>query len=62
MTSSEQRRYYIEPSRFTTLKRGGALHNFQVEAVVYNGGTRFPNSIGGREEFLPYRILTFNQK
>ncbi|HTS17717.1 MAG TPA: TraM recognition domain-containing protein [Verrucomicrobiae bacterium] len=62
VTSSEQRRYYIEPSRFTTLKRGGALHNFQVEAVVYNGGARFPNNVGGREEYLPYRILTFNQK
>jgi type IV secretory system conjugative DNA transfer VirD4/TraG family protein len=62
VTRSEQRRYFIEPSRFTTLKRGGALHNFQIEAVVYNGGARFPNNVGGREEYLPYRILTFNQK
>ncbi len=32
VTRSEQRRYFVEPSSFTTLKRGGALHNYQVEA------------------------------
>ena len=41
ISRSEQRRYFVEPSRFTTLKRGGEQHNFQVEAIVYNGGHRF---------------------
>ena len=55
VTRSEQRRYFVEPATFTTLKRGGALHEFHVQAVVYNGGNLFS---GG----LPYTILTFNQK
>ena len=58
VSRSEQRRYFVEPSRFTTLKRGGPLHGFQVEAIVYNGGHLFQN--GG--ELLPYQLLTFNQK
>ncbi len=55
---SEQRRYFVEPSGFTTLKRGGALHGFQVEAIVYNGGHLFT----GDKEALPYRLITFNQR
>jgi hypothetical protein len=58
VTRSAQRRYFVEPARFTTLKRGGAQNNFQVEAVVYNGGNLFDN---GREA-LPYKLITFNQK
>jgi type IV secretory pathway TraG/TraD family ATPase VirD4 len=61
VTRSEQRRYFVEPSRFTTLKRGGPLHNFQVECIVYNGGHRFKTGQPGKEELLPYRFLTFNQ-
>ena len=62
LTRSEQRRYFVEPSRFTTLKRGGANHNFQVESIVYNGGHRFPTGAPGKEELLPYKMITFNQK
>lgn len=62
VTRSEQDRYYVEPASFTTLKRGGEAHNFQVHAVVYNGGHQFPNPAGGSEPLLPYKILTFNQK
>lgn len=58
VTRSAQRRFFVEPARFTTLKRGGALNNFQVEAIVYNGGSLFHN---GRES-LPYKLITFNQK
>ena len=58
VTRSEQRRYFVEPSRFTTLKRGGAPHDFQVQAIVYNGGHRF--KVGA--ESLPYKMITFNQK
>lgn len=59
VSRSEQRRFFVEPSRFTTLRRGGAAHGFQVEAIVYNGGHLFSNGSG---EPLPYRMLTFNQK
>jgi hypothetical protein len=58
VTRSEQRRYFVEPSRFTTLKRGGDAHGFQVEAIVYNGGHRFKTGA----ESLPYKMITFNQK
>jgi hypothetical protein len=62
VSRSEQRRYFVEPARFTTLKRGGANHNFQVESIVYNGGHRFPTGAPGKEELLPYKMITFNQK
>jgi len=57
VSRSDQRRFFVEPSVFTTLKRGGALHAFQVEAIVYNGGNLF--SCGN--ETLPYKLITFNQ-
>ena len=56
---SQQLRRYIDPARFTTLKRGGPKHNFQVECIVYNGGHLFPGPGG---ESLPYRLFTFNQR
>ena len=58
VTRSEERRYYVEPSCFTTLKRGGSLNDFKVECIVYNGGHQFPNG----KELPPYQLLTFNQK
>jgi len=57
VSRSSQRRLFIEPARFTTLKRGGALHQFLVESVVYNGGNLFQN---GRES-LPYKLIAFQQ-
>ena len=57
ITRSEQRRYFVEPSRFTTLRRGGALNDFRVDAIAYIGGTRFPNGA----ESLPYKLITFQQ-
>lgn len=57
VSRSEQRRYFVEPSRFTTLRRGGEANACQVEAVVYKGGHPFPHN-GGE---LPYRLITFNQ-
>jgi type IV secretory pathway TraG/TraD family ATPase VirD4 len=62
VTRSEQRRYFVEPARFTTLRRGGAAHNFQVQCIVYNGGHLFPTGAAGKEEMLPYKLITFNQK
>jgi hypothetical protein len=61
VSRSEQRRYFVEPARFTTLKRGGEHHNFQVETIVYLGGHQFPNPDGG-DELLPYYLLTLSQK
>jgi hypothetical protein len=57
---SEQRRAYIEPSRFTTLKRGGPTNDLQVEAVVYCGGRLFAH--GATAEPLPFKLLTFRQR
>jgi hypothetical protein len=62
VTRSEQRRYFVEPARFTTLKRGGAANNYQVQAIVYNGGHLFPTGVAGKEEMLPYKLITFNQR
>jgi hypothetical protein len=55
---SEQRRYFVEPATFTTLKRGGAMHGYQVEAIVYNGGHLFASG----KEPLPWKLITFNQR
>ncbi len=55
---SEQKKLFVEPATFTTLKRGGEMHNFQVEAIVYNGGNLFYEG----NLALPFRLLTFNQK
>jgi hypothetical protein len=52
---SEQRRYFVEPARFTTLKRGGEVYGNQIEAIVYKGGHLF-------EDGQPYKLLTFNQR
>ena len=66
-TSQEQLRAYLEPSRFTTLKRGGDAYGCQVEAVCYKGGHIFgclcPNGAHAPEQCdgLPYTLLTFNQ-
>lgn len=58
VSRADQRRYFVEPAAFTTLKRGGAQNNFEVEAVVYNGGQLFSNGY----ELLPFKLITFNQK
>jgi hypothetical protein len=55
---SEQKKLFVESATFTTLKRGGAAHNFQVEAIVYNGGNLFYDG----NLALPFRLLTFNQR
>jgi hypothetical protein len=54
VNQSQQRRYYVEPSAFTTLKRGGDIYGRQVEAIVYKGGTIF-------EDGMPFKKLTFDQ-
>jgi hypothetical protein len=52
---SEQHRYILEPSAFTTLKRGGPAYGFEVEAILYKGGHIFSNG-------KPYKRLLFKQK
>lgn len=56
---ADDKRFYVEPAVFTTLRRGGPQFNFQVDCIVYNGGHLFGN---GPQERLPYRMLTFNQR
>jgi type IV secretory pathway TraG/TraD family ATPase VirD4 len=55
---AEQKRFYVEPAQFTTLRRGGAANDFHVEAVVYCGGLLFERD----NELLPYKLLIFRQK
>ena len=62
VTRSEQRRYFVEPSQFTVLRRGGPIHDYQVDCIVYNGGHLFPSDVPGSEELLPHRLITFNQR
>lgn len=52
---SEQRRALVEPSVFTTLKRGGAAHGFEVEAILFMAGHIFANG-------LPYKKMLFKQR
>lgn len=59
VSRAEQRRYFVEPAAFTTLKRGGPLNGFLVEAIVYNGGYEFQKP---DKEPLPYALLTFDQR
>ncbi|MDD5459012.1 MAG: TraM recognition domain-containing protein [Phycisphaerae bacterium] len=55
ISTSEQRRFLVEPSLFTVLKRGGEIYDFQVEAIVYKGGHIFADG-------SPFKLLTFNQR
>jgi TraM recognition site of TraD and TraG len=59
VSRSDQRRYYVEPAAFTTLRRGGPANEYWVEAIVYAGGKLFP---GPNREQLPYKLLTFRQR
>ena len=52
---NEQHRFLVEPSVFTTLKRGGSAYNYEVEAILYKGGQRFRNG-------LPYKRVLFRQR
>jgi hypothetical protein len=58
----QQRRYFVEPARFATLRRGGEFNGFQVEAVVYKGGSQFLTQTEHGEELLPYKLLAFQQR
>ena len=54
-TVSEQHRFLVEPSAFTTLKRGGPAYAFEVEALLYKGGHIFRNG-------MPYKRMLFRQR
>jgi hypothetical protein len=51
---AEQRRRIVEPSAFTTLKRGGEQADLEVQSIVYLGGHRFADG-------NPFKLLTFKQ-
>ena len=62
-SSSQQRRYFVEQARFTTLKRGGPANDYQVECIVYNGGMKFSGvDEHGTPEKQPFALITFNQR
>jgi type IV secretory pathway TraG/TraD family ATPase VirD4 len=52
---SEQHRFLLEPSAFTTLKRGGPAYDFEVEAILYKGGQIFSDG-------KPYKRMLFKQR
>lgn len=58
VSRSQELRHFLEPAQFTTLMRGGPAHQYQVQAIVYNGGHLFQSG----SELLPYTLLTFNQR
>ncbi len=55
VTRAEQKRAFVEPAAFTTLKRGGDLYHYQVECIAYKGGAIFENG-------QPFKLLVFNQR
>lgn len=59
ISRSEQKRAFIEPSRFQSLKRGGPANGYIVEAVAFMGGKTFGKP---GQEMLPYKILAFAQR
>lgn len=62
-STSQQRRYFVEKERFTTLKRGGPANDYQVECVVYNGGMKFMGrDEHGTPELQPFTLITFDQR
>jgi hypothetical protein len=60
---SEQRQRWVEPSRFTTLRRGGPRNNYRVQAICYNGGNEFARpGKNGETTSTPCEIFTFDQR
>ena len=55
VTRAEQKRAYVEPAQFTTLKKGGEIYGYQVESIVYKGGTIFSDG-------QPSKLLVFDQR
>src|SRR5205085_5585505 len=41
VSRAEQRRRFVEASKFTMLRKGGPANGFQVDCVVFNGGHLF---------------------
>ncbi len=64
-TITEERRRWVEPSRFATLKRGGPKNDYRVQAICYNGGNEFlkPNQDDPKNPSkLPCELFGFNQR
>ncbi len=53
---SESYEFEVQPSVFTTLRKGGKVNGGQVDAIVFQGGRRFDST--GRT-WVP---VTFQQK
>jgi hypothetical protein len=55
----DERRWYVEPATFATLRKGGPANDLRVDCIVYAGGKLFP---GEKEEKVPYKLLRFRQE
>jgi len=55
----DERRWYVEPATFATLRRGGPANDLRVDCIVYAGGKLFPGEGG---EMMPYKKLRFRQE
>ncbi len=55
-----QKRNYVEPVQFATLRRGGEHNNFLVDCLIYNGGEQYPSHDGSEE--VPFKFITFDQR
>ena len=54
--TTESLEYTVEPSEFTSLRKGGPASNFLVDSIIHGGGRTFRAS---RQQYLK---TTFNQK
>jgi hypothetical protein len=55
---SDQKREWVPASEFQTLRRGGKANGYEVDAIIYAGGTSFP----GKDGPQPFTKLTFDQQ
>ncbi|MBS0448505.1 MAG: TraM recognition domain-containing protein [Proteobacteria bacterium] len=58
ISTTEQKRFYLEPAAFQRLRRGGVENDLLVDAVLFAGGKQFPSDQGP----APYRTVTFRQR
>jgi hypothetical protein len=60
---SEQKRYWLEPSAFNHLRRGGEGNQRIVDCIIYNGGAKFQGvDEHGAPALLPYLHIPFEQQ
>jgi hypothetical protein len=48
--------YQVQPTEFTTLATGGPDHNFETEAVIFQGGRSWEGAQGKHRNFIKHRF------